>query len=84
MTLNPENPQQGREHVEPFVYRETFANIYPPTNNGTIKASFRGGSRFGSFEQLIEFPKMNMDCLLNKPYVNGVILRGQNLSLKCC
>ena len=25
---------------------------------------------------------MNMDRLLNKPCVNGVILRGQNLSLK--
>ena len=27
-------------------------------------------------------PKMNMDCLQNKLYVNGVILRGRNLSLK--
>ena len=25
-----------------------------------------------------------MERLLNKPYVNKVILRGQNLSLKCC
>ena len=39
LTLNPENPQQGRDHNEPFVYRETFANIFPPNNNGNIKAS---------------------------------------------
>ena len=39
LTLNPENPQQSRDHNEPFVYRETFANIYPPNNNGNIKAS---------------------------------------------
>ena len=25
-----------------------------------------------------QFPKMNMDRLLNKPYVNGVVLTGQN------
>ena len=29
--------------------------------------------------ELIKFPKMNMDRLLNKPYANVVILRGQNL-----
>ena len=34
-------------------------------------------------ERTLQFLKMNMDCILNKPYVNGVILRGQNLSLKC-
>ena len=32
----------------------------------------------------IQFPKMNMGRLINSPYVNGVILRGQKLSLKCC
>ena len=32
----------------------------------------------------IQLRKMNMDHLLNKPYVNGVFLRGQKLLLKCC
>ena len=32
----------------------------------------------------LQFTKIDMDRLLNKPYVNGVILRGQNLSLKFC
>ena len=34
----------------------------------------------GLFLFYVQFPKMNMDRLLNKPYVNGVILQGQNLS----
>ena len=32
----------------------------------------------------IQFPKMNMVPLVNKPYVNGVNFREQNLSLKSC
>ena len=32
----------------------------------------------------VQFPKMNVIPLVNKPYVNGVTLTGQNLSLKCC
>ena len=32
----------------------------------------------------IQFLKMNVAPLVSKPYVNGVILRGQNLSFKCC
>ena len=32
----------------------------------------------------LQFWKMNMDHLLNKPYVNKVNLREQNLPLKCC
>ena len=32
----------------------------------------------------IQFRKMNMDHLLNKPYVNEVTLREQNLCLKYC
>ena len=31
----------------------------------------------------IQLRKMNMDHILNKPYVNGVNLRGQNPPLKC-
>ena len=30
----------------------------------------------------IQFPKMNIDHLLKKPYVNGITLTNQNLSLK--
>ena len=32
----------------------------------------------------LQFWKINMDHLLNKPYVNEVTLRGQNPPLKCC
>ena len=28
----------------------------------------------------VQFPKMNMMPLVNQPYVNGIILNGQNLS----
>ena len=33
---------------------------------------------------VVQFPNMNVIPLVNKPYVNGVTLTGQNLSLKYC
>ena len=37
-----------------------------------------------SFTTIVQFWKMNMDLLLDKSYVNWVILRDQNLYVKCC
>ena len=63
--------------------------------HGFLKASEAFGSPSKPFEDLQgveELPKASKSfrrpCtyvrLLNKPYVNEVILRGQNLTLKCC
>ena len=45
-------------------------------------------SRMSTFKTVllpcIQFPNMNTDRLLNKPYWNGLSLTEQNLSLKCC
>ena len=32
----------------------------------------------------LQFPKINIVPLVNKPYVNEVTLTGQNSPLKCC
>ena len=40
------------------------------------------GSR--SFRNCIQLKSEKMARLLHKPYVNGVTLREQNLSLRCC
>ena len=32
----------------------------------------------------IQFPKINVIPLVNKPYINEVTLTGQNVPLKCC
>ena len=54
---------------------------YPHLCSAYLEAICKQISKSVAYLQLRKFDYIR---LLNKPYVNEVILRGQNLSLKCC
>ena len=63
-------------------YKSVLQTILMQNSKILKEACHRENSEFIKVHLHIQFPKMNMDHLLNLPNLNGVILRGQDLSNK--
>ena len=53
-------------------------------DNEILKDGYCEISKISLYESTIQFWKMNLNHLLNKPCVNEVTLKGQNPPLKYC